>query len=122
MVKRARTWSREAIEHLRDLEAHYPSGRVVLFPIIKDWGQSIVWDSRIYVKGAAGVLPVSVESLGAIGCPEPEKMVETTEKALAALARLYPVMLPELAARVKALEAAAPALPVGEREGEHEWR
>ncbi len=113
-MKRARTWSREHIEHLRDLEAHYPGGKVVLFPIAKEWGQSIVWDARVYVKGMAGVLPVSVESLGAIGCPEPEKMLANTEKAMAALARLYPVLLPELEARIKALGVAAPAaLPVG---------
>jgi len=88
---------------------------VVLFPIIKEWGQSIVWDARIYLKGAAGVLPIYEESLMAIGCTEPQTMMVNTENALAALSKLYPVLLPELEARIKALEGVAPgALPAGD--------
>ncbi|MBA7649468.1 hypothetical protein ES703_57265 [subsurface metagenome] len=103
-------WSVEALEGLRDLEALFPQGKVVLFPIIQDWGRSIKWDSRIYPKGAAGVLPVTKEGVMAIGGAEAEaeEMVATTERALVALRKLYPVMIPELERRLKELEAAVP--------------
>jgi len=51
-----------------------------------------------------------------IGCPEAEAdtWVGKTERALSALRELYPAMIPELEARLKALAEAAPALPAGE--------
>lgn len=118
MAKRqVRAWTEQQLRELRDLEAHYPYGKIVLFPIIKEWGDSIYWDGRVYKKGAAGVLPPSEESLRAIGVPEEEvkRMLEKTERALAALSRLYPKAIPELVERLKELEAAAPAaLPASE--------
>ena len=107
----------EQLRGLRDMEAPFPEGHICLFPIIKDFGRNNNWDTRVYVKGAAGVLSVSRESLISIGCPEAEAdaWVERTERALAALRGLYPSMLPELEARLAELEAAAPAaLAVGE--------
>lgn len=113
MVQRSR-WSEEQLRNLRDLEAHFPDGKVVLFPIVKEWGQAIKWDARVYGH-YAGVLPVSRESLLAIGCSEAEvgDMLDKTERALVALRRLYPALIPELERRLKELEAAAPALPAG---------
>lgn len=111
-----RVWTQEQLSNLKDLEAHFAFGHVTLFPIIKEWGDSIYWDARVYKKGAAGVLPVTEESLRAIGVPESEimPMLGRCEKAMAALSRLYPTAIPELVSRLKELEAAAPAaLPSG---------
>ncbi|MBA7537704.1 hypothetical protein ES705_29973 [subsurface metagenome] len=109
-------WSVEALKGLRDMEAPFPEGHICLFPIIQDWGRNIKWDARIYVKGAAGVLPVDKEALVSIGCPEAEAevWVGRVERALTALRQIYPALIPELEARLKELEAAAPALPAGE--------
>lgn len=116
MAKQNR-WTVEQLKNLRDLEAAFPDGHICLFPIIQDFGRNIKWDSRVYVKGAAGVLPVDKETLVSIGCPEAEAevWVGRTERALTALRQLYPAMIPELEARLKELEAAAPpALVAGE--------
>lgn len=110
-------WTLEQLKALRDMEAHFAEGHICLFPVIQDWGRNIKWDARVYVKGAAGVLPaVDRDVLISIGCPEAEAdaWVGRTERALAALRGLYPSMLPELEARLKELEAAAPgALTAG---------
>lgn len=103
-------WPVEALRNLRDLEAHFPDGKVVLFPIVKEWGQAIKWDARVYGH-YAGVLPVSKESVMAIGASEAEAddMVVKAERALVALRKMYPALLPELERRMRELEAAAPA-------------
>ncbi|GAI64789.1 unnamed protein product [marine sediment metagenome] len=108
MTQKSR-WSVEQLRNLRDLEAAFPEGHITLFPIIQDWGRNIKWDARVYVKGAAGVLPVDKESLLSIGASEVEadEWVERTGKALVALRRLYPAMIPQLEARLKELEATA---------------
>ncbi len=104
-------WSVEQLRALRDLEAHFPDGHICLFPIILGFGRNIKWDARIYVKGAAGVLPVDWESLVSIGCPEAEAgdWVGKTERAMTALRELYPSLVPALEARIKELAEAAPA-------------
>lgn len=117
MVQKMVRWTEEQLRHLRDLEAPFPEGHICLFPIIQDWGRNIKWDARIYPKGAAGVLPVDKESLLSIGATDAEadEWVARTERALSALRRLYPAMIPQLEARLKELEAAVPAvLPAGE--------
>ncbi|MBT9166321.1 MAG: hypothetical protein DDT25_01005 [Chloroflexi bacterium] len=110
-------WSVEQLRSLRDMEVTFPEGHICLLPIIQDFGRNIKWDARIYVKGAAGVLPVDRESLVSIGCPEAEAdgWVAKTERAMTALRSLYPAMIPELEGRLKELEAAAPALLAGGR-------
>lgn len=116
MPKSKTRWTVEQLRSLRDMEAAFPEGHICLFPIIQDWGRNIKWDARVYVKGAAGVLPVDRESLISIGCPEgeAEAWVGRCERALTALRSLYPALVPELEARLKELEAAAPAaLPAG---------
>ncbi len=116
MTKQNR-WTVEQLRTLRDLEAPFPEGHITLFPIIQDWGRNIKWDARVYVKGAAGVLPVDKVSLLSIGASEAEavKWVAMTDRALVSLRALYPALLPELEARLKALAEAAPAaLPAGE--------
>lgn len=115
MAQKSR-WTEEQLRNLRDLEAHFPDGKIVLFPIVKEWGQSIKWDARVYGH-YAGVLPVTKEAVLAIGASasEADDMVAKTERALVALRRLYPALLPELERRMRELEAAAPvALPAGE--------
>jgi len=109
MTKQNR-WSVEALKGLRDMEAPFPEWHITLFPIIQDWGKNIKWDGRVYVKGAAGVLPVDKEALVSIGCPEAEAevWVGRTERALTALRQIYPSLIPELEARLKELEAAVP--------------
>ncbi|GAI99446.1 unnamed protein product, partial [marine sediment metagenome] len=98
------------LKGLRDMEAPFPEGHICLLPIIQDFGRNIKWDARVYVKGAAGVLPVAKEVLISIGCPEAEAevWVGRTERALTALRQMYPALLPELEARLKELEAAVP--------------
>ncbi len=110
MTQRNR-WSVEQLRNLRDLEAHFPEGHVTLFPIIMDWGRNIKWDARVYVKGAAGVLPVDKVSLLSIGASEDEadEWVARTGRALAALRGLYPALIPELEARLIELARAVPA-------------
>lgn len=102
-------WTVEQLKTLRDMEAPFPEGHICLFPIIQDFGRNIKWDARIYVKGAAGVLPVDWESLVSIGCPEAEAgdWVGKTERALTALRGLYPAIVPELEAKLKELEVKA---------------
>ncbi|MBA7576647.1 hypothetical protein ES708_18488 [subsurface metagenome] len=110
-------WSVEQLKNLRDLEAHFPDGHICLFPVILDWGRNIKWDARVYVKGAAGVLPVDKETLLSIGASEAEadEWVSRSARALASLRHLYPAMLPALEARLKELAAVAPAaLTAGE--------
>ena len=110
-------WSVESLRNLRSLEAVFPQGKVMLFPIIQNWGDTIKWDSRVYPAGASGVLPVTRESLLSIGVGEDEvqDMLDKVERALAALRKLYPAMVPELARRLKELEFAVPeALPAAE--------
>jgi len=110
-------WTVEQLRNLRDLEAHFPDGHICLFPIIQDWGRNIKWDARIYVRGAAGVLPVDKESLLSIGASasEADSWVARTGRALSALRELYPAMIPELEARLKELAEAVPAaLPAGD--------
>lgn len=126
--KRQSRWSEAQLRNLRDLEAHFPDGKIVLFPICKEWGQSIKWDARVYGHWS-GVLPPTRESLLAIGVPETEveDMLNKTEQALSALVRMYPAMVPELERRLKELEVAVPpALPKAAEESkpeaEHQWR
>ncbi|MBA7552589.1 hypothetical protein ES705_45158 [subsurface metagenome] len=109
-MRQPNRWSVEQLRNLRDLEAHFPDGKVVLFPIVKEWGQAIKWDARVYGH-YAGVLPVSKESVMAIGASEAEAddMVVKADRALVALRGLYPALIPELERRLKELEAAAPA-------------
>jgi len=58
-----------------------------------------------------GPRPVTKDELVAAGVPEEEaeRWAAQTEKAVSTLNRLYPVLLPEIAERVKAIEAAVPA-------------
>jgi len=116
-------WTLEQLKHLHDLEAQVsPMAKINIIPISKGgidegYGTSITWDARVYRKGVMGPRPVSVDELVAVGVSEAEaqKWVAQTERAVATLNRLYPVLLPAIAERVKAIEAAVPAaLPAGE--------
>ena len=110
-------WSVEALRNLRNLEAVFPRGKVMLFPTIRNWGDAVKWDARVYPTGAAGVLPVNRESLLSIGVSEGEveDMLDKVERALAALRKLYPAAIPELVGRLKELESAARvSLPAAE--------
>ena len=116
-------WTLEQLKHLRDLEAQVsPVAKIVIIPISRGgldegYGSSITWDARVYRKGVMGPRLVTEVELVAAGVPEDEakKWVAQTEKAVATLNRLYPVLVPAIAERVKAIEAAVPAaLPGGE--------
>lgn len=107
-------WSTEQLVGLKDLEAHTDLGHVCILPIAKEFGEAIVWQPRIYKKGLAGVLPVTIESLEAIGAPDPAGWLEQTERAVAVLSEMYPALTAGIAAQVKALQGAVPALPVAE--------
>ncbi|MBA7569856.1 hypothetical protein ES708_11598 [subsurface metagenome] len=115
MVTKSR-WTVEQLESLRDMEVHFPDGHLCLFPIILGFGKNIKWDARIYIKGAAGVLPVDKVSLLSIGASDADAdvWVARTARALSALRGLYPSLVPALEARIKELAEAAPALPAGE--------
>jgi hypothetical protein len=116
-------WTLEQLKHLRDLEAQVsPVAKISVLPISKGgldegYGTAIVWDARLYRRGVMGPRSVTFEELVAADVPEAEaqRWVAQTGKAVATLNRLYPVLVPAIEARVKAIEAAVPAaLPVGE--------
>jgi len=69
-----------------------------------------------------GPRPVTQDELVAAGVPEEdaERWAAQTEKAVSTLNRLYPVLLPEIAERVKAIEAAVPAALVAGHESTRE--
>ncbi len=110
-------WTLEQLRHLRDLEAQVsPTAKIAIIPISKGgldegYGSSITWDYRLYRRGVMGPRPVTVDELIGAGVPEAEaeKWVAQTEKAVATLNSLYPVLLPEIEARVKQIQAAIPA-------------
>ncbi len=116
-------WTMEQLKHLHDLEAQVsPTAKINIIPISKGgldegYGTSIVWDARLYRRGVMGPRPVAVDELIAADVPEAEakKWALQTDKAVVTLNRLYPVLIPAIAERVKAIEAAVPAaLPAGE--------
>lgn len=124
-------WTIEQLKHLRELEADVSGplgmGRIHIIPISKGgrdvgYGSRIVWDARLYRKGVMGPSPVTQAQLESLGLTveEARRWVAQTEKATSTLNRLYPVLVPEIEARVKEIEAAVPAaLPAGEvEEGE----
>ncbi|MBA7654608.1 hypothetical protein ES703_62490 [subsurface metagenome] len=116
-------WTFEQLKHLHDLEAQVsPVAKINIIPISKGgldegYGTSITWDARLYRRGVMGPRQVTVDELVAadVSPEEAKKWVSQTETAVATLNRLYPVLLPAIAERVKAIEAAVPAaLPAGE--------
>ncbi len=110
-------WTLEQLTHLRDLEAQVSTlAKINIIPISKGgldegYGSSITWDARIYRKGVMGPRPVTELELVGAGVPEAEaaKWVAQTEKAVSTLNSLYPVLLPEIEARVRQIQAAVPA-------------
>ncbi|GAI57726.1 unnamed protein product, partial [marine sediment metagenome] len=103
--------------HLKDLEAQVcPLAKINIIPISKGgldegYGSSITWDARVYKRGVMGPLPVEELVLIGAGVSEEEakRWVAQTVKAVATLNRLYPVLLPAIAERVKQIEASVPA-------------
>ncbi len=116
-------WTLEQLRNLRDLEAQInPMVKIAIIPISRGsmsegYGSTILWDARIYKKGVMGPRPVDVDELVAadVSVEDAKRWVGQTQKAVSTLNRLYPVLLPEIAERVKEIEAAVPAaLPAGE--------
>ncbi|MBA7673454.1 hypothetical protein ES703_81652 [subsurface metagenome] len=115
-------WTLEQLRNLRDLEAQVsPTAKIAIIPISKGgldegYGSNVVWDARLYRRGVMGPRPVSVDELVGAGCSDEdaERWAGQTVKAVASLNKLYPVLLPEIAERVKDIEAAVPvALAAG---------
>ncbi|MBA7627265.1 hypothetical protein ES703_34727 [subsurface metagenome] len=115
-------WTLEQLTNLKDLEAQVSTlAKINIIPISKGgldegYGSSIIWDARVYKRGVMGPLPVEELVLIGAGVSEEEakRWVAQTERAVSTLNRLYPVLLPAIEARVKAIEAAVPAaLPAG---------
>ena len=115
-------WTLEQLKNLHDLEAQVsPSAKINIIPISKGgmdegYGSSIVWDARLYRRGVMGPRPVTEDELVSAGVPEDDarRWTAQTQKAVSTLNRLYPVLVPAIEARVKAIEAAVPAaLPEG---------
>lgn len=110
-------WTMEQLKHLHDLEAQVsPSAKINIIPISKGgmdegYGSSIVWDARLYRRGVMGPRPVAEDELAAAGVTEDDakRWAAQTQKAVSTLNRLYPVLVPAIEARVKAIEAAVPA-------------
>jgi len=109
MAKQQIRWSIEQLRALKDLEAHTDQGHICILPIAKEFGEAIVWQPRIYKKGMAGVLPVTLETLEAINCPDPASWLDQTNRAVALLAQMYPALTVGISEKVKALQAAVPA-------------
>jgi hypothetical protein len=117
-------WTLEQLKHLHDLEAQVsPTAKINIIPISKGgmdegYGSSITWDARIYRRGIMGPRPVNEDELTACGLfpDDARRWLGETQKAVSTLNRLYPVLLPEIAERVKEIEASIPAaLPAGAR-------
>ena len=115
-------WTLEQLRHLRDLEAAItPEVSIHIIPISRGsrgegYGSTILWDARVYRKGVMGPRPVTEDELVGAGVSEEDarRWAAQTEKAVSTLNRLYPVLVPAIEAKVKAIEAAVPAaLPAG---------
>ena len=110
-------WTLEQLRHLRDLEAQVsPIAKIVIIPISKGgldegYGSAVSWDARLFRKGVMGPRQVTVDELmGAeVSKEEAERWVAQTQKAVETLNRLYPVLVPAIEARVKAIQEAVPA-------------
>jgi len=118
-------WTLEQLKHLQDLEASVsPVGTIHIIPISKGgidegYSSNLTWDARLYKKGVMGPLPVDEVNLEACGVPSDQAAdwVRKTEKAVATLSRLYPVLTVGIEERVRAIESSIPvALPAGEVE------
>ncbi|MCL0095832.1 hypothetical protein M1O52_04855 [Dehalococcoidia bacterium] len=116
-------WTLEQLRHLRDLEAAItPDVSIHIIPISRGdrgegYGSTILWDARLHRKGIMGPRSVSVDELIGAGVPEEDarRWVAQTEKAVSTLNRLYPVLVPAIESKVRAIEAAVPeALPAAE--------
>ena len=112
----AHRWTLEQLKHLQELEAAVtPEVAIHIIPISKGgrdvgYGSQIAWDARIYRKGIMGPRPVTKVELEAVGVApeEAERWVSQTQRAVQTLNRLYPVLVPAVEARVKAIQAAIP--------------
>jgi hypothetical protein len=122
-------WTREQLRNLRELEAPVtPEATIHIIPISRGgrdegYGSSIMWDARLYKRGVMGPREVNQAELEAVGLsPEDAKdWAEKTLRASSTLNRLYPVIVPEIEARVKEIveEMETPLLPTGEDTGEN---
>jgi hypothetical protein len=110
-------WTLEQLKHLRDLEVQVsPTAKINIIPISKGgmdegYGSSIVWDARLYRRGVMGPRPVTEDELVAadVGPEDARRWAAQTLKAVSTLNRLYPVLVPAIESRVKAIESAIPA-------------
>lgn len=60
-----------------------PEGRILLLPILKRFGEEIVWSPRIHKKGVAGAMKFTDENAMLINAsPDLISEVETTKKLL----------------------------------------
>jgi hypothetical protein len=60
-----------------------PEGAILLLPILKNFGESIVWSPRIHKKGVAGAMKFTDENALMINAsPDLVSEVETTRKLL----------------------------------------
>ena len=115
-------WTMEQLRNLHDLEAQVSaSAKINIIPISKGgidegYGSSIIWDPRLYRRGIMGPRPVTEDELIAadVSPEDAKRWAAQTNKAVSTLNRLYPVLIPAIEAKVKAIEAAVPAaLPAG---------
>jgi hypothetical protein len=60
-----------------------PEGQIILLPILKNYGESIVWSPRIHKKGVAGAMKFNDENALMINAsPSLLEEVESTKKLL----------------------------------------
>ena len=123
-------WTVEQLRHLRELEATVtPEVTIHIIPISKGgrdvgYGSQIIWDARIYKKGVMGPRPVTKEELEAVGVvpEEAARWVQQTLRATQTLNKLYPVLVPAIEEKVKAIQAVIPEAlpPAAEKAGAEE--
>ena len=123
-------WTIAQLKALRELEAWpSPGVNIKLLPMRKgdlrgSMGEGLAsqlnWTAWLFTKRVIGPAPVNTEELEAAGLSpeEAEKWVQQTKKAVSTLNQLYPLLVPGIEEKVRAIKAAVPAaLPESETSG-----
>ena len=79
-----RDLSPEELANLRLYQASTSEGRILFMPVVRRFGEQIEYQARVHVKGAAGPLALTRQTLKRIGAPpdwydKAQKFLKTLE-------------------------------------------
>jgi len=74
-------------EIFRMFSESFPQGRVVILPLLKDYGNAIEWQVRVHPKNAVGPLRLSKETAALIGASK--VLVDAAENIKSQLQEKY---------------------------------